>query len=356
MREISVSLAAIRHNYRELKDLVAPAKVMAVVKANAYGHGMIEVAKALEQEGVDMIGVADLTEAIALRQAGITASVMCWLLDSDDNLDLAAANDVTLGISTMQQLETVPSTVSIHIKVDTGLGRNGFMPEALDQVIEHINGNSLKVSGVFSHLANTSEVEDKKQARVFDEVLAKFEAAGVALQYRHLAASAGALNYANLRYDMVRCGLAIYGLNPFEDKQIEGVNLVPAMKVASKVVNLKRVPAGQGVSYGYRFVSAKETTLALIPFGYAEGMPRVSEGAKVKIGNALYPVVGRVAMDQFVVDVADAKIQLGDEVVIFGDASRGEPTAEALGASSGSINYEIVTRIGGRANRVYSEA
>ncbi len=355
MREISVSLSAIRHNYKELKNLVAPARVMAVVKANAYGHGMLEVAKALEQEGVDMIGVADLTEAIALRQAGIKASVMCWLLDSDDNLALAAVNDVTLGISTMQQLENVPSSVAIHIKVDTGLGRNGFMPEDLDQVIEHITANSLKVSGVFSHLANTSDTEDNKQAEVFEEALAKFEKAGIAIDCRHLAASAGTLSYPSMRYDMVRCGLAVYGLNPFEDRKVEGVNLVPAMKVTSRVINLKRVPAGQGVSYGYRYKSDKATTLALVPFGYAEGMPRVSEGAKVKIGNALYPVVGRIAMDQFVVDVADAKIQLGDEVVVFGDEAKGEPTAQGLGSSSGSINYEIVTRIGGRANRVYSE-
>ncbi len=356
MREIRIDLAAIRKNYLELKKLVAPAKVMAVVKANAYGHGMIQVAKALEDEAVDMIGVADLTEAIALRQAGISSSLMCWLLDSDDNLDLAEANEIALGISTMQQLELVPSSVSIHIKVDTGLGRNGFMPDALDQVIERVKARSLNISGVFSHLANTSEVEDMKQARTFDQALAKFEAAGIELEYRHLAASAGTLSYPELRYDMVRCGIAIYGLNPYEDRTVEGVVLTPAMTVTSKVINLKKVPAGHGVSYGYRYRAARETTLALVPFGYAEGMPRVSEGAMVKIGSELFPVVGRVAMDQFVVDVSEAKVSIGDEVVVLGDVRRGEPTAEQLGESAGSVNYEIVTRIGGRANRVYLEA
>lgn len=356
MREIQVNLSAIKQNYRELKKLVAPVSVMAVVKANAYGHGMLEVAKALEQESVDMIGVADLTEAISLRQAGIGVELMCWLLEADDNLELAAVHNVALGISTMQQLQSVPNSVSIHIKVDTGLGRNGFMPGDLDQVIEHIQTNSLDVRGVFSHLANTSEAEDKKQAEVFDQALAKFEAADISVEFRHLAASAGALDYPSMRYDMVRCGIAIYGLNPFEDKPVEGVVLSPAMRVTSKVINLKSVLAGQGVSYGYRYRASKPTQLALVPFGYAEGMPRVSEGAMVKIGSELFPVVGRVAMDQCVVDVGEASIQLGDEVVIFGDALNGEPTAEALGLSSGSINYEIVTRIGGRARRVYLDA
>jgi alanine racemase len=156
-----------------------------------------------------------------------------------------------------------------------------------------------------------------------------------------------------MRYDMVRCGIGIYGLNPWDDRDYSQYQLQPAMRAVSEVVNLKRVTAGQGVSYGYRYRTDRDTTLALVPFGYAEGMPRIAVGAKVQIAGELFEISGRVAMDQFVVDVGDHDVSLGSEVIIFGDPSKGEPSADELGASAGTINYEIVTRIGGRAKRVY---
>ncbi|MEZ7820376.1 MAG: alanine racemase [Aquiluna sp.] len=355
MRELRIDLGRICSNYLALKSAFGPAKVMAVVKANAYGHGIIEVANALDEAGVDVLGVADLDEAISLRLAGIRAPVMCWLLDEQDDLQSAVEHNIILGISTIQQLESVPRGAIIHLKVDTGLGRNGFMPDRIPDVVKILQDRRLKVQGLLSHLANTSEAEDLAQQVVFDSVYLMLEQAGVKVDIKHLAASAAAISYPGMRYDMVRCGIVLYGLNPFEDRALEGLAVRPVMSAVAKVANLKSVPAGQGVSYGYRYKTDKPTKLALVPFGYAEGMPRISQGARVKIGQKLFPVVGRIAMDQFVVDVGDSEISMGDEVVIFGDSARNEPTAETLAESAGTVNYEVVTRVGGRANRVFLE-
>lgn len=351
MREIQVNLAAIQHNYLELKKIAAPAKVMAVVKANAYGHGAQEVAEALQEVNVDALGVADLDEAIALRLAGIKAPLMCWILAEDADFQMAKDLDIQLGVSTQAALSKALETGNrIHIKVDTGLGRNGFVEADWERVFTQLAGSSI---GLFSHLANTSVEEDRKQQSQFEKALALATSLGATVHTAHLTATAGTLSYPDMQYDMVRCGIGIYGLNPWDDRAIGNYDFQPAMRVSAKITNVKRVPAGQGVSYGYRYVTDKETTLALVPFGYAEGMPRIAQGAKVLIYGKTFEVSGRIAMDQFVVDVGDLDIKIGDDVVIFGDAAKGEPTAEDLGASCGSINYEIVTRIGGRAKRVY---
>ncbi|MFZ9744205.1 MAG: alanine racemase [Aquiluna sp.] len=349
MRTIEVDLAAIRSNYELLKKTVAPAKVMAVVKANAYGHGMLQVAKALESAGADALGVADVQEAIAMRMSGIKSRIVCWIVLPAD-LELAADHDVEVGISTFEQLAAATEANKLHIKLDTGLGRNGFAEGDLESLIEELSGR--EVVGVFSHLSNTSESEDRKQKEKFDAAVEKMRRSGISISERHLAASAAAISYPDFHYEMVRCGIAVYGLNPYEDRSLP-LPLKPAMRATVKLVNVKKVPAGQGVSYGYRYVTEKPTTLGFVPFGYGEGMPRISVGHQVLIAGKRYPVVGRVAMDQFVVDLGDSNLAIGEEVIIFGDPNRGEPSAEELGQSSQSINYEIVTRIGGRANRVY---
>ena len=352
MREIHIDLARIQSNYKQLKALVAPSEVMAIVKANAYGHGMHEVAQALEEISADALGVADLEEAIALRAAGIKSRLMCWILSVEDDFAMAAEQDIELGVSNFEVLEAAlaASVKNIHIKVDTGLGRAGFAKSQWSEVFQMLSGKTI---GIFSHLSNTSEAEDRKQEQLFLEAEAVALEAGVKISQRHLAATAGALSYPSMRYEMVRCGIGLYGLNPWDDRDYSQYQLQPVMRAVSEVVNLKRVLAGQGVSYGYRYRTDRETTLALVPFGYSEGMPRVAVGAKVLIAEKQFEISGRVAMDQFVVDVGDHKVELGSEVVIFGDPAKGEPTADDLGASAGTINYEIVTRIGGRAKRVY---
>ena len=348
MRTIQVDLAAIRANYQLIKEHVKPAKVMAVVKANAYGHGMLEVAKTLDAMGVDALGVADMTEAIELRKSGIKSRILAWLVMPED-LALAAEHNIEVGISNFDQLERLTDKTKFHIKLDTGLGRNGFAPGDWNRLFEFLPSKKNLV-GVFSHLSNTSEVEDRKQKALFDQALERISSLGPI--ERHLAASGAAMSYSDFHYDMVRVGIAVYGLNPHEDKPAE-LKLQPAMRASAFLANCKEVTAGHGVSYGYRYRTDRDTTLGLVPFGYGEGMPRISVGHNVLIGSKRYPVVGRVAMDQFVVDLGGDKYELGQEVVIFGDSQKGEPTAEELAATAQTVNYEIVTRIGGRAKRVY---
>ena len=354
MRRIEVDLGAIKHNYQEIKKRLAGKEVMAVVKANAYGHGMHEVASALEEIGVDALATADIDEALELRLAGLTSRIMCWLVLPSDDFLTAQQLNIEIGVSNFEVLEAVAPNQEIHLKVDTGLGRNGFVKADWEGAFEIASNKN--VVGLFTHLANTSLSEDLKQRSKFDEAIALAKSKGISNFQTHLAASAGALAYDEFDYDMVRVGLLLYGQNPFEDRELGEISLRPTMRVVAKVAGFKRVQAGQGISYGYRYVAERATNLVLVPFGYGEGMPRISEGAEVQISGKNYPIVGRVAMDQFVVEVGDDQISLGEDVVIFGDPSKGEPSVDALAQSAKTINYEIITRIGGRAKRVFLDS
>ena len=344
MREIRVDLGAIVRNYKALEQQTG-AKVCAVLKANAYGHGMHEVAAALD-EIVHAFGVADLNEALELRASGIKSRILCWILMPDDDFELALESDIELGVSTFQVLDQLPRGAKIHLKLDTGLGRNGFAPGDWPELFKKLQGQT--VAGAFSHLSNTSVEEDLEQQELFEKALGLAKKHDVAILERHLSATAGALSYPGMKYDMVRCGIGLYGLSPYEDQ--ETPFLEPAMQVVARVANLKSVEAGQGVSYGYRYRTDRRTKLALVPFGYAEGLPRTAVGAQVQIGQKRFEIAGRIAMDQFVVDVGDSDVKIGDEVVIFGPQG---PSAIELARAAGTINYEIVTRIGGRAIRSY---
>jgi alanine racemase len=354
MRRIEVDLGAIKHNYLEIKKRLAGKEVMAVVKANAYGHGMHEVASALEEIGVDALATADLDEALELRLAGLTSRIMCWLVLPSDNFSAAQQLNIEIGVSNFEVLEAVAPNQEIHLKVDTGLGRNGFVKADWERAFEIASNKN--VIGLFTHLANTSLSEDLKQRNKFDEAIALAKSKGMSNFQTHLAASAAALAYDEFDYDMARVGLLLYGQNPFEDSELGEISLRPAMRAVAKVAGFKRVQAGQGISYGYRYVAERATNLVLVPFGYGEGMPRISEGAEVQIAGKNYPVVGGIAMDQFVVEVGDDQIPLGEDVVIFGDPSIGEPSVDALAQSAKTINYEIITRIGGRAKRVFLDS
>jgi alanine racemase len=363
MRTIEINLEAIAANYKTLKSLT-DAKVMATVKADAFGHGMIEVSKKLESINVDMLATADLEEAQLIRAAGIKSPLMAWLHGKNTDFASAIKNDIQIGLSTVEGLELVASAAAktspakIHLKVDTGLGRNGAAlsdwPEVITKAVELEAAGLVKLVGVFSHLSGTSEKDDMDQLAVFESAVSKASELGANFEYRHLAASGATLNYKQTHLDMVRVGIALYGLDPNPDTQAASFGLVPAMRVSSEVVSVKQVPAGHGVSYGYLHTTKAATTLVLVPFGYAEGMPRIATGkASVLLNGKRYPILARVAMDQFVLDVGSDSVKVGDEVVIFGDAKKGEPTAEELADAAGTINYEIVTRIGGRARRVF---
>ncbi|MFY9304923.1 MAG: alanine racemase [Rhodoluna sp.] len=364
MRTIEINLEAIAANYKILKSM-SGAKVMAIVKADGFGHGMIEVARRLESINVDMLATADLDEAEQIRAAGIKSPLMAWLHGKNTDFAEAIENDIQIGLSTVQGLESVAAAAKkvsgcagVHLKVDTGLGRNGAAladwPEVITKAVELEAAGLVKLIGVFSHLSGTSEKDDAEQLEVFEEAIATAQGLGANFEYRHLAASNATLNYKKTQLDMVRVGLALYGLDPNAATSAASFGLVPAMRVSSEVVSVKQVPAGHGVSYGYLHKTLEPTTLALVPFGYAEGMPRIATGkASVLLNGKRYPILARIAMDQFVLDVGNDSVKVGDEVVIVGDAKKGEPTAEELADAAGTINYEIVTRMGGRAKRVF---
>lgn len=364
MRKIEIDLNAIASNYKIIKEL-SSTQVMAIVKADGFGHGMVEVAKILESIGVDMLGTADLDEALELRAAGINSPIMAWLHGKNTDFLPAIKQNIDIGLARSEHLakvvqaaEKLGKRARLHLKVDTGLGRNGSSladwPELIQSAVEAERLGLVKLVGVFSHLSGTSESDDLEQLRVFLEAIKTAESLGASFELRHLAASLATLRYPKTRLDMVRVGLALYGLDPNPETLASEFGLKPAMRVSAEVVSLKRVPKGHGVSYGYLYHTEAETTLALVPFGYAEGLPRIATGrAEVLLNGRRYKILARIAMDQFVIDIGDDQAQVGDQVIIVGDGSKGEPTAEELAVASGTINYEIVTRMGGRAKRVY---
>ena len=360
-REAVIDVSAIEHNVRHLRAMTGT-EVIAVVKADGYGHGAERSARAALAGGADRIAVADIGEALALRVAGIDAPLLAWLHAPGESFVDAAAADIELGISSLEQLRAAGAAgatdrpVRIHLKVETGLGRNGIAPSDYGTVFAEaarLEGQGvIEVIGIFSHLSNTSPAEDRAALSRFTVAQAGAEAAGLRPRLRHIAASHAAIDMPDARLNCVRLGIAIFGLSPFADRSSADLGLRPAMTLRAAVAAVRRVPAGQGVSYGYLHRTASESTLALISIGYADGVPRAaSAGGPVSIGGRTYRVAGRIAMDQFVVDLGDARVDVGDEAVLFGDPERGAPSAGEWADAAGTINYEIVTRIGPRVPR-----
>jgi alanine racemase len=361
LREARIDLGAIEQNIATIRGVIAPAQTMVVVKAGAYGHGALETALASVDAGTEWLGVVDIPEALALRAAGMTTPVLAWLHGQDAGFQAAVDDDIDLGISTPSALERAADTTgraNVQLKVDTGLSRNGIevrLSSALfRRAAELERAGRVRVRGIWSHLANAGEAEDREQLRRFESALAVAEEEGLRPDLRHLAATAGALTLPESRFDLVRLGIGAYGLSPLEGRTSADLGLRPAMELSAEIVSVKRVPVGSGVSYGYTYRTTGETTLALVPLGYADGIPRsASSAAPVSINGTTYRISGRVAMDQFVVDVGDDPVALGDRAVLFGDPANGVPSADDWAEASATINYEIVTRIGPRVTRVF---
>jgi len=343
---------------------------MAVVKADAYGHGATEVAKAACEGGASWLGVAHIDEGLELRKNGITAPILAWLHTTRSGFREAVDAGIDLGISgwelpaLLEAAGSLRKPARVHFKVDTGLGRNGAgkesWAEVLTQLVESEGRGKVEIVGLFSHLAVADEPERSETARQLSEFKAAANQAadlGAHIALHHLANTAAALAHPETRLDMVRVGLGIYGLSPFATRSPEDLGLRPAMTLCTFVSNCRHVKAGQNVSYGLTYKTARASTLALIPVGYGDGIPRTAEGARVFIEGRTYPVVGRVAMDQIVVDLGSvvenpAKL-IGAEAIVFGPGRRGEPTAYDWAVASNTNNYEIVTRISPRVRRQY---
>ena len=365
MRVAEISLPAIRHNVGRIRELTGGA-VIVVVKAGGYGHGAAIAANAALAGGAALIGTADLEEALALREAGVDGPILCWLHGVRADFGAAIDAGIEIGVSTGEQLERLAAAAAergvratAQLKLDTGLSRNGAAPDEwaglFARAAELEAEGLLSVRGVFSHLANAGDAEDRAQAARFDEAIALLRAAGVEPELMHLAASAATLSSPHLHYNAVRVGVAAYGLSPFADKTSAQLGLVPAMTLRSEIVALRGVPAGTGVSYGFNHICEAATTLALVPMGYADGMPRAlnGSGAWVTVAGEPRPIVGRIGMDQFIIDVGPlaGRLSLGDPVVLFGDPERGYPPVEIWSGLMRTINYEIIASIGPRVIR-----
>lgn len=367
--EVVVDLAAIRTSVERLVEVAPTAQVMAVVKADGYGHGMVPSARAALAGGASWLGVAVLEEALGLREAGIDVPVLSWLAGPGEQLERGVRADIDLSASATWMLDEIAAAARaadrparVHLKVDTGLSRAGATVEDWPDLVRaglRLQAEGLvRLVGAWSHFARADAPADptvRGQVEVFREALAVAEGLGFTPELRHLANSAATLASPDAHFDLVRPGISVYGLSPGPlVGTAEGLGLVPAMTLRAAAALVKRVPAGSGVSYGHRYVTPRETTLALVPLGYADGVPRAATNtAEVLVAGRRRRIAGTVCMDQFVLDIEDDPVRPGDDIVLFGPGDRGEPTAQDWAEALGTINYEIVTRIGPRVPRRY---
>ncbi len=361
-----VDLAAVRHNVALLREKAAGAQLMAVVKADAYGHGMVPCAVAALEAGADWLGVAQVSEALRLRAAGITAPVLCMMAIPGEPYEEAvkARIDVSAG-STGVVTEIAGAAMRarqparLHLKADTGLSRGGATPgewpAVVDAALAGQAAGQLQVTGLWSHFASADLPGDPsigRQLDVFAWAIESAEKAGAKPEVRHIANTAAALTLTTARFDLIRPGGAIYGLSTLPGGAPP--ELRPAMTLRTRLAQVKRVARGTGVSYGHRYVTATDAVLGLVPLGYADGVPRTAAGrALVHARGRRWTVAGTVCMDQFVVDFGTEPAAAGDEVILFGPGDDGEPTAQEWADTLGTISYAIVTGIGNRIARVY---
>ncbi|RKR75474.1 alanine racemase [Frondihabitans australicus] len=403
LRRATIDLGAYRANLAHLQEVVAPAALMAVVKANAYGHGAVPMARAAVTAGVRWLGVLELANAHELRAAGLSpdrepgddgVALFAWQFAPTETFERAISERVDLGISTLGQLEAVAAAVEsstraaapdagpdaqvpvelqalVHLNVDTGLHRDGAAPEDWDALVERAvalaAAGVVRLRGVYSHLAEASDDEDTDSAVALTEAVERAAALGAVFERRHLTASSAGLERPELRLDMVRMGANTYGIPVTDGLTAADRGLVPVMTLSARVARVKRIAAGTGVSYDYTWRAPRDTTVALVPIGYADGISRRSQlgvgpdgtpgegagGASVALGGKRYPIVGRVAMDQFLVDVGDDEVAVGDEVTLFGTGDHGELTVGEWADLIGTIGEEITCSMGPRVERVY---
>jgi alanine racemase len=366
----TVDLDAIRRNVEVLREHAGSAEVMAVVKADGYGHGLLPSARAAARGGATWLGVAQLSEAMALRDSGIHLPVLSWLHVPGSDFAAAIAADVDLSVSALWSLAevadaamTLGRTARIHLKVDTGLGRNGAFGEDWPILLHAARPleaeGVVRIVGVWTHFVYADEPTHptvRSQQERFAAAVGEAERAGCGLEVRHIANSAATLTIPGAAFDLVRPGLAVYGLSPIPSLGDPGFfGLTPAMTLSADLAVTKRIPAGQGLSYGHQYVTSQDTMVGLVPMGYADGIPRnATNVGPLSVGGIRHTVSGRVCMDQFIVDLGPQSMaRAGDPVTLFGSGESGEPTAQDWAQATETISYEIITRIGARVPRIY---
>jgi alanine racemase len=361
--EFLIDLSALSTNVSRLKKVCA-VDVLAVVKADAYGHGLVRVAQAAIKAGASYLGVALLEEALTLRENAVEAPILAWLVSPGSDFDSAISNNIELGVSSLKGLREMSESAKrvgkkalIHLEVDTGMSRGGFLDEWKELLTEDFS--QVQVMGVFSHFARADEPGEKQntdQLQKFKQMVGELEKIGINPLIKHLSNSAATLKDKDSYFSMVRVGIAMYGLTPdvIHMGTSKDLGLRPVGQLRAKLHLVKEVSKGSPVGYGASAHTTSDTKLGVVAMGYADGIPRIAQGAGVFVKGKRAPIIGRVSMDQFVVDLgSDSTAKSGDWVIVFGDGSHGEYTADDWGSASSSINYEIVTRIGPRVPRIY---
>lgn len=362
--ELIIDLEAYRENLRVLRTLAPESQQMAVVKANAYGHGMLPIARAAREAGVDWLGAATADEALALRSSGDSGPLLCWLTTPGAPFTELIDADVQVTASLPEQLEEIAAASSsrarVQLKVDTGLSRNGARlgpdwTQLVQAAARAQSAGRIEVTGVWSHLACADEPENPANAdqeRMFAAAVEEMRAHGLDPGLRHLCNSAGTITMPDARLDLVRMGIASYGMDPGAAVPIPQIR--PVLTCVTRLALVKEVPAGAKVSYGHCWTAEQPTRLGLVPVGYGDGVHRTaSNRAEVGFAGRRMPVRGTICMDQFVVDLGDLPARAGDRVVLFGPGDEGEPTATDWARAAGTIDYEILTRLAGRWTRIY---
>jgi alanine racemase len=369
--EAVVDLDAIAHNVRLLCEQAGSAQVMAVVKADGYGHGATHVGRAAVAAGAAELGVATIDEALALRRDGIRSPVLAWLHSPGTDFGPALQADVEVAVSSVRQLaelldavERTSHTATVTVKVDTGLNRNGVSTVEYPQMLTLLRrakaDGAVRLRGIMSHLVHGDDPDNPfndLQAQRLTDMVAHARDKGVHFEIAHLCNSPAAMTRPDLAFDMVRTGIAVYGQTPIPERGDMGLR--PAMTLKCPVALIRSVQAGDGVSYGHTWIAERDTTLALLPIGYADGVFRTLSGRiDVLINGRLRRSVGRICMDQFVVDLGPGEIDVaeGDDAILFGPGTQGEHTAQDWADLLGTINYEVVTSPRGRVTRTYRGA
>ncbi|MEW6101373.1 MAG: alanine racemase [Candidatus Omnitrophota bacterium] len=359
-----INLNNLSYNFSQIKKLVrAGVKVMVTVKADAYGHGLIPVSKRLESSKADYLGVASIDEGIKLREAGIEAPILLLgLILKEDirpvfkyNLSVTVC-DFALSSALNKEARRLNKKACVHIKVDTGMGRIGVLHQDAAELIKKISRlEFLNIEGVFTHfpLADMDEAFTLRQIEDFSSLIQRLKKEGIHIPLVHAANSMGVIGYKRCHFNLVRPGLAIYGLYPKADL---GIKLKPVLSLKTKIIYVKEVPAHYGISYGHDYITKRRTRIATLPIGYGDGYPRnLSNLAPVLIKGERYRISGRICMDQIMVDIGSSRIKSGEEVVLIGRQGKMRITAEELARLSGTISYEIVCGLGSRIPRVYKD-
>lgn len=363
-----IDLDNLAHNIREVRNHTDKnALVTAVVKANGYGHGFVEISKTFLENGADRLAVAVLTEAIELRKADIDVPILVLGYTPTTLYGKVLEYNIIQTIYNYEEAKilsekakVLDKKATIHIKIDSGMGRLGFLPtnESVEHILKISELPNIYVEGIFTHFAKADEIDkshSKEQFRKYMELVNALEEKGLNIPIKHVSNSAGIIDIPDFNLNMVRAGIMIYGFYPSDEVNKETIKLIPAMTLKAKISHLKTVPKGTGISYGQIFVTDRELKIATLPIGYADGFTRMLTGkAEVYINGKRAKIVGKICMDQCMVDVTDIEdVKLGDEAVLFGYGKEGYPHVDEVATKLGTINYEIVCMVGRRIPRVY---